>query len=164
MARGLQFLRIGTCVVAVTSISVATPGVYAQAVASASANASLGIAPALSIRTSGDLVLATILLRAVPRAQGVARSGAQGISLADASFLVQGEPDQVVSMAISPGIMMAANDSPSLLFVRTIPIDAGAQLDANGRLAFRVRGMLDMNQATIPGQYNGPMTATAQYN
>lgn len=165
MALGSRFLRNTTYAAACFSLFALTPVAHAQAASSASANASMTIAPALSIRTNGDLVLATILLRAARGPGGsAARPASQGISHTDASFVIQGEPDQVVSMAISPGIAMAANDSPSLIFVRTVPIDAGVQLDARGRLAFRVRGMLDMARPSAPGRYNGLMTATAQYN
>ncbi len=165
MAFGSRCLRITAYAAAITSILAIIPVAHAQAASAASANASLHIAPALSIRTSGDLVLATILLRAVHSPQShAAQHATQGISHSDASFVIQGEPDQVVSMAISPGIAMTASDGPSLLFVKTMPIDPGAQLDAQGRLAFRVRGLLNIKQATTPGQYSGLMTATAQYN
>ena len=165
--------------------SLVSGSVPAGAAATASANITTMIQQPASITTSQDLVLATVLapkVSAPAPAPSLATVGLQAASggliatstptAAQATFIVAGQDGQSISVAVPQNFDVTRSGGNETLSVATttdLTSLTGSQLlttsvGGAGTLSFNVGGRVNVGANFIPGEYEGLLVVTAQYN
>lgn len=163
--------------------SVASAPVLAGATASISADGTTTIQLPASITTSQDLVLASVL--APPKATGstsLTTAGIQQVSggliatstptASQATFVVAGQDGQSISVAVPDNFDVTRSGGGETLSVATTTDLVGlsgsqlltSSVGGAGTLSFNVGGRINIGANVIPGEYEGLLVVTAQYN
>ncbi len=165
------------------SASLAPGSAFAGGTASIGTEGTTTIQSAASITTSQDLVLAAVLVpqRAIGTTS-LTTSGIQRVSggliatstptAAQATFVVAGQDGQSISVAVPQNFDVTRSGGNETLTVATttdLSSLTGSQLLTSsvggaGTLSFNVGGRINIGSNVVPGEYEGLLVVTAQYN
>jgi len=169
-----KFLRMTSLVATVAGLAIATPAVAAPVNATADANARVEILKGLTLTSTQDLDLGTVVLSgagAWTATVSIDRSGSfdcdggsgnvtcSGLTQA-ASYDVTGSAGYDVDIA-SGNVTLTNANSDTLTLVPDH--DAVVTLDSGGAYTFGVGGSVDVSDATPDGVYSGTFAVTAEY-
>lgn len=174
--------RAAVLAVLLAAAAVTGPAV-AAGTASISTEGTTTIQLPASITTSQDLVLATVL--APPRTTGTTSLTTAGLTqvsggliavstptASQATFVVAGQDGQSISVAVPQNFDVTRSGGDETLTVATttdLTTLSGSQLLTSavggaGTLSFNVGGRINIGANVIPGEYEGLLVVTAQYN
>ena len=171
-----KFLRMTSLVATVAGLAIATPAAAAPVNATADANAQVEILKGLTLTSTQDLDLGTVVLSgsgawtnaviSIDRNGTFDCDGGSSVKVTcsgtpvEASYDVTGSAGYDVDIASGPVTLTNANSDTLTL---TPDHAASVTLDVNGDATFGVGGSVSVDSTTPDGVYSGQFQVTADY-